>query len=459
MIPSLVTYRLASLSLPQKAYNFFVKVKVEGECAAVNDSDRYPKKLPPDDFSKTTPSIRIPREDLPPPREDVSNDWEKTNYNYSPKQSPPADEWGKTAHNINVPRDSKPNDDFGKTYAPGRQPQDSDWGATQANINLPSRDYGKEDFGGRQDEPKATMPYFQLPEAERAKYQNLPPVNSEAEKKDEKKGGIPSWLWASGGLAAMFIFAAVVLLAVYFLFIRTTGFDVIVKGTQPGSEIFIDNSRWGASSPTGDGSVKLPNIAAGQRKITIKHAGFADDPHDVEGKDGETKEVTAQQRKIEVAPPPADDSCKGPFKPGEEAKAAQCANQGLDKLGDDFSVQDLLNAMNLYIIKFDNNSAVVKDADKPFLQKAAGLMKKLAVKAPNIKIQVGGHTDNVGSDASNQPLSESRAKSVHDLLVGFGVNPNMLETQGYGSKVPVAPNDTPEHKFQNRRIAYKAIMN
>ncbi|MGI9034712.1 MAG: OmpA family protein [Pyrinomonadaceae bacterium] len=449
-----------ALSLTQKAYNFFVKSKPEGECAAVNDSDRYPKKLPPDDFSKTTPSIKIPREDLPPPRrEDFSNDWEKTNYNYSPKNAPPADEWGKTEHNINIPRSSQPNDDFGKTYAPGRQPKDSDWGATQANINIP-RDDREDDFGGgRRQEHNATMPYFQLPEAERAKYQKLPPTaaaQAEAEKNEKKKGGIPSWLWASAGLAAMFVFIAAVLLIVYFFFIKTSGFDVVVKGTQPGSEVFIDGSRWGVSAP--DGSVNLPNIKAGQRKIVIKHTGFVDDPHDVTGKDGETQEVTAQQ-KIEVAPPPVDDSCKGPFKPGEEAKAAQCANQGLDKLGDDFSAQDLLNAMNLYIIKFDVNKFDIKDTDKPFLQKAAGYMKKLAAKAPNVKIQVGGHTDSDGSDAKNQTLSENRAKAVHDALVGFGVNPNMLETQGYGAKVPAAPNDTPEHKFQNRRIAYKAIMN
>ncbi|MGI8467092.1 MAG: OmpA family protein [Pyrinomonadaceae bacterium] len=440
----------------------------------MNDSDRYPKKLPPDDFSKTTPSIKIPRENLPPPREDFSNDWGKTNYNYSPKNAPPADEWGKTAHNVNVPRNQpnedfgktfipgrQPNDDFGKTFAPQNQPKDSDWGATQANINLPPRDSGQEDFGGgKRNENNATMPYFQLPEAERAKYQNLPPTpaaQAEAEKKAEKKSGVPSWLWASAGLAAMFIFAVAVLSIVYFFFIKTSGFDVVVKGTQPGSEIFIDGSRWGISSP--DGSVRLQNIKAGQRKIVIKHNGFADDSKDVEGKDGDTKEVIAQQPKLDVStPPPVNNDCKD-FKPGEEAKAANCANDALDKLGDNFSVQDLLDAMNLYIIKFDVRKFDIKDTDKPFLQKAAGYMKKLAAKAPNVKIEVGGHTDSDGSDATNQPLSENRAKAVRDALVGFGVNANMLEIRGYGAKSPKVANDTPEHKFQNRRIAYKAIMN
>ena len=425
----------------------------------MNDSDRYPKKLPPDDFSKTTPSIKIPREDLPPPREDFSNDWEKTNYNYAPKQSPPADDWGKTAHNINVPR-NQPNEDFGKTFAPGNQPRESDWGVTQANINLPRDDFQQEDFGGaRRSENNATMPYFQLPEAERAKYQNIPPTPSEAAavevaKQKEKKGKIPAWLWASAGLTAMFIFAAVILLAVY-LFDRNPGFDLVVKGSQPGSEILIDNTRWGYSSP--DGSVKLPNLKAGERTITVKKTGFSDFSQPVKGSDGETREVTVQQPAIASVAPPVDNTCKD-FKPGEETKAAKCANDALDKLGDDFSVQDLLNAMNIYIIKFDVSKYDIKDQDKPFLQKATGLMKKLAAKTPNVKIEVGGHTDSDGTDAKNQVLSENRAKAVHDILISDGANPNMLETRGYGSKVKKADNDTPEHKFQNRRIEYKAVM-
>lgn len=432
----------------------------------MNDSDRYPKKLPPDDFSKTTPSIRVPREDLPPPREDFSNDWEKTNYNYSPKQSPPADDWGKTAHNINIPRSqpgSQPNDDFGKTFAPGSQPKNTDWGATQANINIPrggGSDFGQDDFGGnKRQENNATMPYFQLPEAERAKYQNLPPTPTEAkeaEKEKEKKGGIPGWLWASAGLLAAFLFAVVVILGIWYFLLKPTGFNVIVRGSQPGSQVYIDGARWGVTAP--DGSIDLPLIKSGQHTITIKKQGFKDFGTPIEGKDGERKEVTAQQPPDVVTPPVvANNDCKD-FKPGEEAKAAKCANDALDKLGDDFSIQDLLNAMNLYIIKFDVNKFDIKDPDKPFLQKASGYMKKLAAKAPNVKIEVGGHTDSDGSDVKNQALSENRAKAVHDALVGYGVNASMLETRGYGAKSPVAANDTPEHKFQNRRIAYKAVM-
>jgi outer membrane protein OmpA-like peptidoglycan-associated protein len=442
----------------------------------VNDSDWKPKKLPPDDFSKTTPNIRIPREDLPPPREDFSNDWEKTNYNYSPKQSPPVDDWEKTSHNINAPRhqpnddwgktfipgqksnNSNNNDDWGKTMAPGRQPNNTNWGATQNSINFNQDDFGG--GGGRRQENNHTMPYFRLPDAEREKYQNIPPTPTEAkaaeEKEQEKKGGVPGWLWASAGLGAMFIFALVVFLGVWYFFFKTNGFDVVVKGPQPGSQTFVDGERWGVTLP--DGSIELRNVKAGQRKIIIKNNDFEDDVKDVTGADGDSKEVTAMQKRKEVVQPP-NLECKGPFNPGQEALAAKCANEGLDKLGEDFSVQDLLNAMNLYIIKFDVNLYNIKDQDKAFLLKAAGYMKKLAAKAPNVKIEVGGHTDNAGTDAKNQPLSENRAKAVYDFLIKQGgVNAAMLETRGYGSKSPKVPNDTPEHKFQNRRIEYKAVM-
>ena len=441
----------------------------------MNDSDWKPKKLPPDDFSKTTPNIRIPREDLPPPREDFSNDWEKTNYNYSSKQPSFNDDWEKTSHNKNVPRNQpnddwsktvipgqqkSGNDDWGKTMAPGRQPRETtDWGATQGNINFSDDDFGG---GKKRQENNMTMPYFRLPEAERAKYQDVPPTPAEvrqAEKKEEeekKKGGIPSWLLASLGLGGMFIFATVVLLGVWYFFIKQSGFEIVVKGSQPGSDIYIDNTRWGVTSP--DGSVSLPNIKAGQRRIVIKKDGFDDDVKDISGENGDTKEVIAQQKRKEIVTPP-NNECKGPFNPGQEALAAKCANDGLDKLGEDFSVQDLLNAMNLYIIKFDINKFDIKDQDKAFLLKAAGYMKKLAAKAPNVKIEVGGHTDSDGTDAKNQPLSDNRAKAVYNFLISQGgVNQAMLETRGYGAKSPKVANDTPAHKFQNRRIEYKALM-
>jgi hypothetical protein len=240
--------------LVARAKGLFSAVKSElKEYQAVNDS-KDPKNLPPDDFSKTTPYVRVPKEDShsSSSRDDYTSDWEKTNFNYSiPKTtSPPpggsqssgADDWGKTAVNINIPRRdvNNPPDDFNKTFMPGqspRQPQQpsAGWDMTQANINLA----GHEDFGGpKQTEYNATTPYIQLPEAERAKILNPghPHGAAEEEKKEEKKPPTPAWVWFAG-VAGLFFLITTVLVGAYFLFSNRYGYDVMVLGAQPNSDI------------------------------------------------------------------------------------------------------------------------------------------------------------------------------------------------------------------------------
>lgn len=71
---------------------------------------------------------------------------------------------------------------------------------------------------------------------------------------------------------------------------------------------------------------------------------------------------------------------------------------------------------------------------------------------PDIRVEVAGHTDGVGSDAYNQKLSERRAQAVVDYLVSIGVDPKRLKAVGYGKKQPVASNDTEEGRAKNRRV-------
>ncbi|MCE5273681.1 MAG: OmpA family protein [Syntrophaceae bacterium] len=67
-------------------------------------------------------------------------------------------------------------------------------------------------------------------------------------------------------------------------------------------------------------------------------------------------------------------------------------------------------------------------------------------------IDVYGHTDSVGSDEYNQALSERRAASVGQYLVSNGIDQRRLSTQGFGKTRPIASNDTPEGRQQNRRV-------
>ncbi len=428
-----------------------------------NSDPRNPKNLPPDDFAKTTPGIQIPRESLPASNEDApADDWGKTNYNFSPKQTPSApaaDDWGKTATNINVPRYSPsppPEDDFGKTYSGNQSPKEADWGATQTNINIPRESFGREDYGARREpEQNATMPYFRLPENERAKYQNLPPATASADssavnQKQEKKRGIPFWAWISGGLLAMFFFALSIIALVYIFFIPKTSFELTVTNVPAGSDIFVDGQRWNLTSA--DGSYKLPGLKAGKEKtIEIKSPGYTCKPQQITGENDKPMKIDAPCFPIAVAAPPPVNDCQN-IKKGDFAKAAKCANDALDNLKEPISVEDLLRAMNLYIINFPSGKYdIVKPEDKAFLQKAAGYIQKLP---PSVVIEVGGHTDNVGNKASNQALSDNRAKAVKTALVTVGVKDAALLTKGYGDAKPKAANDTEDGKFQNRRIEY-----
>jgi OOP family OmpA-OmpF porin len=101
-------------------------------------------------------------------------------------------------------------------------------------------------------------------------------------------------------------------------------------------------------------------------------------------------------------------------------------------------------------IRFESRRAdIVSDS--------AGLLDRLietALRCPNVNIEIAGHTDAEGDDASNKMLSEKRAQAVMDYLVKAGLPADRFAAVGYGSAQPVAANDTDEGKAQNRRIEF-----
>jgi OOP family OmpA-OmpF porin len=104
-------------------------------------------------------------------------------------------------------------------------------------------------------------------------------------------------------------------------------------------------------------------------------------------------------------------------------------------------------------ITFDTNSNVVKDAFKARLNLFADLMKK----HPELKVEVQGHTDSLGSRAYNQALSERRALAVKNYLVNQGVEGTRLTSKGYGPDQPIASNATKAGRHANRRVEAKII--
>ena len=74
-----------------------------------------------------------------------------------------------------------------------------------------------------------------------------------------------------------------------------------------------------------------------------------------------------------------------------------------------------------------------------------------------MKIEIGGHTDDVGEDTSNQKLSENRAKTVRTYLIKNGIGGDRVSAVGYGETKPVAYNDTPEGRQKNRRTEVRIL--
>lgn len=73
---------------------------------------------------------------------------------------------------------------------------------------------------------------------------------------------------------------------------------------------------------------------------------------------------------------------------------------------------------------------------------------------PTIKVEIQGHTDNIGDDNANQVLSEKRAQSVYDYVISKGIKASRLRYKGYGENSPIASNDTAEGRAKNRRTVF-----
>jgi outer membrane protein OmpA-like peptidoglycan-associated protein len=104
-------------------------------------------------------------------------------------------------------------------------------------------------------------------------------------------------------------------------------------------------------------------------------------------------------------------------------------------------------------IFFDFNKATLRPESASELDRLVKLLTDL----PTLKIEISGHTDNIGASAYNKKLSEQRAKSVVDYLVGKSIAADRLTFVGYGFDKPIATNDTEEGRQMNRRTEFKII--
>lgn len=99
-------------------------------------------------------------------------------------------------------------------------------------------------------------------------------------------------------------------------------------------------------------------------------------------------------------------------------------------------------------VLFDTGKFSLKTGAREKLAKVAGIL----IAYPTLAIEVGGYTDNVGSDEMNQKLSENRAASVRDYLVAQGVGAALVTAKGFGNSAPVSSNDNAAGRQENRRV-------
>jgi outer membrane protein OmpA-like peptidoglycan-associated protein len=112
------------------------------------------------------------------------------------------------------------------------------------------------------------------------------------------------------------------------------------------------------------------------------------------------------------------------------------------------------DSITLHVL-FDYDKAAIKEKETAELQKGIDFVKRY----PGSRIEIAGHTDNIGTPKYNQTLSEKRAEAVREYLIREGgVDPKKITAVGHRDLYPVAPNqkpdgkDNPEGRAQNRRV-------
>ena len=123
---------------------------------------------------------------------------------------------------------------------------------------------------------------------------------------------------------------------------------------------------------------------------------------------------------------------------------------GMNMLGKKFTDTKIIT----HGINFDVNKAIIKPESMGTLNGIVQILKD----NPELKFEVGGHTDSDGDDALNLKLSQQRAEAVRAQLIAMGVTPTRLTAKGFGKTKPIADNTTFDGKANNRRVEFVKII-
>ena len=154
---------------------------------------------------------------------------------------------------------------------------------------------------------------------------------------------------------------------------------------------------------------------------------------------------------LQAAAPAMTVRAEGPLDlQGEVDDSLVAADAAVDNLGENPNPRDVARALSIQVVNFELDAALIPEANKPFLDRAATLIQEV----PDMELMIIGHTDNQASNAYNMKLSRDRAEAVKEYLISKGVDATKLTTKGMGESDPIADNSTEQGRFRNRRIEF-----
>lgn len=104
----------------------------------------------------------------------------------------------------------------------------------------------------------------------------------------------------------------------------------------------------------------------------------------------------------------------------------------------------------LQAVQFETGKDILKEDSKIVLDQVIGVLQRY----PDFRLEIIGHTDDVGTEINNLKLSQRRAKACYDYLLSRGISANVMNSGGFGESNPIAPNDTNEGRSINRRVEF-----
>jgi outer membrane protein OmpA-like peptidoglycan-associated protein len=155
--------------------------------------------------------------------------------------------------------------------------------------------------------------------------------------------------------------------------------------------------------------------------------------------------LAAQAAKAQEAAARSDEMRQQAEKEKQELRARL-----LDELNTILATRDSARGLvaSMSDVLFKSGSFELLPGARERLAKISGIV----LAYPGLHLEVEGHTDSIGSDDYNQQLSQKRAQAVRDYLIQQGISETAIEARGFGKSEPIAANDTPEGRQQNRRV-------